>query len=777
MNEAAPLFHFAQPRDGWTILGPGGGGCVHTLTANPQRPGTLVVSCDMTAGYLTHDGGKTWREFNLKSRQYAYAFDPHDPDRLWVGTSGLFCSPVNGATWRLVFPDPARLQGETRLGDEARHSFISGDNWPGRSIHAITVDPERRGQLFIGIKEMGAEEPFDLQRPVQRRGILVYTSVDGGASWSELAALDAADIYHIALDPASPAAARRLFVFTEKAVFRVEAATGAAQALALPGPALRLNHASVGVDPASGKTLFYLDAVVPQPGTLWGSALFRSDDLCATWQDLSAGLAALQPAGPVWISQVSACAADARSVWAIAERFPAQGPAGALEEHFGILHSADAGQTWRWVVRHDDFHDPENRQPGWAERDYGAAWGDLTGDRRMIPKGRFCWDVAASPVHPETCYTMDFSTVYATYDGGSSWQQLVTNLHPDGSASSRGIDVLSAYSVIFDPFDPQHLVLPVTDAGIFHSRNGGRTWRHDLQGVPRPWINTCYWMVFDPQVPGRAWSAWSAMHDIPRLKMFQEHFFARDEGGICRSDDGLQSWRPSASGLPQRALCTHLVLDPRSPAGQRTLYAAVFNGGVYKSSDDGATWALKNQGLDPRNPFAWRLALLADGTLYLVVVKNRLVGQEFPGALYRSTDGAESWENLPLPEGVDFPNDLTCDPSGRLYLACWPRQEAGENTGGGAYASQDGGRSWQPIFDPARHVYTVTVDPANPQALYLSTFDAALYLSADAGQTWNEAPAFDFQWCQRPVPDPLHPGMLYVTTFGSSVWYGPCAAD
>ena len=27
------------------------------------------------------------------------------------------------------------------------------------------------------------------------------------------------------------------------------------------------------------------------------------------------------------------------------------------------------------------------------------------------------------------------------------------------------------------------------------------------------------------------------------------------------------------------------------------------------------------------------------------------------------------------------------------------------------------------------------------------------------------------------VPDPYNPGMIYVATFGGSVWYGPAAGD
>lgn len=766
----------ATPKDGWVILGPGGGGCVHTLTINPHHPDTFVVACDMTAGYITHDGGKRWREFNLKSRQYAYAFDPHDSNTLWVGTSGLFRSGDNGATWRLVFPDPEKVIGETRLDDECRHSFISTDNWPGKTIHAITVDPARRGQVFIGIKKMGPEEPFDFQKPVKREGILVFTTINDGASWRAVAELPASDLFLIAIDPASLLEARTLLVFTEKAAYRVDSATGAAHALPLPEDVRYLNHASAAIDPSDGATVIHLVAYVELPGPAARATILRSRDLGETWQDCRAGLASVNLASPPWVSQVSACAADARRVWAIVERCLEMDAGGGQVARYGILRSNDCGDTWQWAVKHDDFHDPANREFGWAERDYGANWGDITGDHQVSPKGRFCWDVVASPLDPEVCYTMDFSTVYATRDGGATWQQLVTHLHPDGSTSSRGIDVQGMFSVIFDPFDPQHLVLPTTDAGIFHSLNGGRTWRHDLAGVPRPWINSCYWVVFDPQVKGRAWSAWTAMHDIPRLKMLRAEFFERDQGGICKTDDGLQTWRPSASGLPALARCTHVILDPTSPAGQRTLYAALYRDGVYKSTDDGQTWEKMANGLDPRNPFAWRLALAPDGTLYVVMVKNRLKGQEFPGFVYKSPDGAETWEPVPLPEGVDFPNDLTIDSAGRLYLACWPRRVGAENFGGGAYASDDRGRTWVRVFDPGMHVYTVSVDTANPSVLYIGTFDAALCRSADRGRTWRQLKHYDFQWGYRPVPDPHHPGMLYMTTFGSSVWYGPAEA-
>lgn len=752
----------------WRILGPGGGGCVHLLTVNPHRPDTMVVSCDMTAGYITHDGGESWREFNLKSRQHSYAFDPHDPNTLYAGSSGLFRSRDNGRSWRLIFPDPRSVTGETRRhGDEANHRFLSSDNWPGGLVQAILVDPDRRGRLYIGIKNGGFQ---------------VFTSADAGGTWARLCTLPGKELHRLVLDPSTGPGSPCLLAFTDGGIHRIGPA-GESERLELPGRILGLRHASLGRNPATGENVFFISAISRQRGGSLESSVWKSLDLGASWRKTGAGLESRFPSGagedqPLF-SQVSACPADARRVYLIAERFPELDDAGARVERYGLLRSDDEGESWRWVVRMDDDHDPDNREFGWAERDYGACHGDIKGEEQISPKGRLLYDAVPAPGNPDVCYTMDFSTIYKTRDGGRHWEQLVTRLHEDGSVSSRGIDVLGPYGVFFDPFDPGHIAVPFTDVGVWRSIDEGRTWRHALEGVPREWINTCYWMVFDPEVRGRAWSAWSAMHDIPRRKMFREEFFRRDKGGICRTEDGLASWQASSQGLPEHALCTHLVLDPSSPAGSRTLYAAVFNQGVFKSMDDGRSWKAMNEGLDPANPFAWRLTLLPEGTLYLVVVKSQFPGREVAGGLYRSRDGAAQWKKIALPEGLEFPNDLSFDPrdSRRLYLACWPRVLEGENAGGGVWASEDGGDTWACVHDQSVHAYAVTVDAQNPDTLYLATFDAAILRSDDRGRTWRRLRGFNFQWAYRPVPDINNPGMLYVTTFGSSLWHGPAGGD
>ena len=92
------------------------------------------------------------------------------------------------------------------------------------------------------------------------------------------------------------------------------------------------------------------------------------------------------------------------------------------------------------------------------------------------------------------------------------------------------------------------------------------------------------------------------------------------------------------------------------------------------------------------------------------------IGDADDGALYRSTDGAETWQPMALPPGTNGPNALTVDPADpkRLYLSAWGVTRPDGDTGGGIFLSTDAGATWRPVFTEAQHVYDVTVDPRDP---------------------------------------------------------------
>ena len=86
--------------------------------------------------------------------------------------------------------------------------------------------------------------------------------------------------------------------------------------------------------------------------------------------------------------------------------------------------------------------------------------------------------------------------------------------------------------------------------------------------------------------------------------------------------------------------------------------------------------------------------------------------------------------------------------------------------------SEDGGNSWKPVFDTAAYVYDVTIDSRHPGRVYCNTFNHAAYRSDDYGKSWKKLNGYDFHWGHRVIPDMYNAEKVFLTTFGSSVWYG-----
>jgi photosystem II stability/assembly factor-like uncharacterized protein len=143
--------------------------------------------------------------------------------------------------------------------------------------------------------------------------------------------------------------------------------------------------------------------------------------------------------------------------------------------------------------------------------------------------------------------------------------------------------------------------------------------------------------------------------------------------------------------------------------------------------------------------------------------------------VYYSDDEAETWKKLQLPEGVNGPHDLLIHPSdpGIMYISCWPRSLSGQDSHGGVIKTSDGGKTWNRVFDDRVRVNSAAFDPLKNDILYVNTFQNAAYRSPDAGNSWDRIQGYRFKWGQRAIPDIHNPGMLFLTTYGGSLFYGP----
>jgi len=108
-----------------------------------------------------------------------------------------------------------------------------------------------------------------------------------------------------------------------------------------------------------------------------------------------------------------------------------------------------------------------------------------------------------------------------------------------------------------------------------------------------------------------------------------------------------------------------------------------------------------------------------------------------------------------------------------MYLSCWPRATGNGDTSGGVYKTTDGGESWKQVFDERIRVNDAGMDPNQPEVLFINTFHNAAFRSENSGESWTRLEGYRFKWGQQAIPDINRPGMLFLSSYGGSVFYGP----
>ena len=738
---------YSAPRlDAWRILGPGGGGAQFYPAVSPHDPNLVLVACDMTGAYISENGGQSWRMFNLRNPVTFFAFDPQDPKVIYAGADALWRSEDRGRTWGLVYPSSP----DVRLimpDDHATPVYLAHQEPAGR-VQALAVDPDDSRKLFATIGERG--------------NVGLYFSSDRGAQWQRVAGGELrGGGRKILIDPHSPASDRTLYILGDNSV------TVRKGGRFMPGPSpegvREAADMSAGFT-STGQLIIYLVAsgerrVVSRRG------IFISKDSGESWDAASAPVLT-NVAGRAPVAELTSVATSlnhAEVAYVSYEDLDA-----GSEVLHGVAKTQNSGATWELVWKEGNNPAP-NVHDAWITERLGTGWGEPG------------ISLGVAPNNPDICYRTDLGRTMRTLDGGRTWDAVYSRRVGERTYTTTGIDVTTNYGVFFDPFDARRMFIAYTDIGLFRSEDGGESWTSSTDGVPRNWTNTTYWITFDPEVRGRVWGVMSYVHDLPRPKMWRRTSPGRYAGGVCLSEDGGKIWRPSSQGMPPTA-ATHILLDPTSPSNARVLYVTGFGKGVFKSTDGGRTWGPRNDGLPGSEPFAWRLIRDKSGLLYVILARRSedgSYGNEKDGALFRSHDGADHWERITLPEGVNGPNGLAIDTENpnRLYLAAWGRHAPDGAVGGGVFLSVDGGHEWRNVLSQDQHVYDITADPRDARILYACGFESSAWRSTDRGESWHRIPGYNFKWGHRVIPDPRDPGWIFITTFGGSVWHGPATGD
>jgi len=311
--------------------------------------------------------------------------------------------------------------------------------------------------------------------------------------------------------------------------------------------------------------------------------------------------------------------------------------------------------------------------------------------------------------------------VYKTIDGGAHWQSVfdAQDVGPIGDiaiAPGNGNEVWVGTGEANPRNDVSY------GDGIYHSVDGGKTWQHvDLRGTSQ--ISR---IIVDPQNV-----------NVVLVAALGDPFKDSPDRGIFRTADGGKTWTKTLYVGP-RSGGSDLAIDPKNP---NTLYAGIWqyarNGynldsggpddGLYKSTDNGVTWAkLTGHGL-PEGPMGRVGVAIAPSNplrIYAVI-------QSKAGIIWRSNDGGATWQlassDTEANQRPFYYTHAYVDPTNQDHLF---------DVSVDLVESKDGAKTWT-VVDNAIHGDHHDIWWAADGERVINANDGGIAISQDAGATWE----------------------------------------
>src|SRR6201986_1471299 len=192
------------------------------------------------------------------------------------------------------------------------------------------------------------------------------------------------------------------------------------------------------------------------------------------------------------------------------------------------------------------------------------------------------------------------------------------------------------------------------------------------------------------------------------------------------------------------------------PQQPNVFYIGVNNGGVWKTTDFGRTWAPIFDA-EPTGSIGDVAVAPSDPNVVYVASGEGIQRPDLSvgNGIYRSADAGKTWTHLGLDAGQQM-GGLAIDPHNpnRVFVAVLGHPY-GPNPERGVYRSVDGGQHWEKVLykDENTGAVQVTIDPVNPDIVYADLWagrqgpwengawngpNSGLYKSTDGGTTWHQ---------------------------------------
>ena len=280
--------------------------------------------------------------------------------------------------------------------------------------------------------------------------------------------------------------------------------------------------------------------------------------------------------------------------------------------------------------------------------DLGKTWDESEGGALRFPQEtgaalEHVWQLRPAPEgRSDVVYAgVEPSALFKSEDAGETFE-LVEGLwnHPHRPTWTPGGGGLCLHTIIEHPTNADRITVAMSTGGVYRTTDGGATWEASNRGVAAPFLP-------DPEP-----EYGQCVHKIAAHPRKPEQFFLQNHGGVYRSDDDGRTWASIGDGLPA-TFGFPVIVHPHRP-GVAYVFPLIADASrmppegrarVFRTPDAGDTWEALSAGLPEQHAY---FAVLRDAMCADAAQPAGVYFGTRNGEVYASRDEGDSWAPVAL---------------------------------------------------------------------------------------------------------------------------------